>query len=243
MSRLGVNENCDMVQVHIPDSVELIPDGAFEHFEKLEKVFIPASVTSIGRYVFAYCHSLKEIIVDPANPVYSSPDGCNAIIETATRKLIAGCGTTIIPETVVEIGNGAFYGIRGMKEMVIPKNVQRMEDDVFYDCTDLEKVSILGPVACIRQQVFCYCLSLKTVEFGHGIGEIQTCICLNTPDEILVPQGAGQYYKDRLFPTLHPLICEIDEDGKKTFLFADEEVDSSDLPKITTLKRSDDLPF
>ena len=108
MSVLGVNENCDMVQVHIPDSVELIPDGAFEHFEKLEKVFIPASVTSIGRYVFAYCHSLKEIIVDPANPVYSSPDGCNAIIETATGKLIAGCGTTIIPETVVEIGDGAF---------------------------------------------------------------------------------------------------------------------------------------
>ena len=88
--------------------------------------------------------------------------------------------------------------------MVIPKNVQRMEDDVFYDCTDLEKVSILGPVACIRQQVFDYCLSLKTVEFGHGIGEIQTSICLNTPDEILVPQGAGQYYKDRLFPKLQP---------------------------------------
>ena len=47
MSILGVNENCDMVQVHIPDSVELIQDGAFEYFEKLEKVFIPASVTSI----------------------------------------------------------------------------------------------------------------------------------------------------------------------------------------------------
>ena len=175
--------------------------------------------------------------------MYSSPDGCNAIIETATGRLIAGCGTTVIPETVVEIGYGAFYGMRGMKEMVIPKNVQRMEDDVFYDCTDLEKVSILGPVACIRQQVFYYCLSLKTVEFGHGIGEIQTSICLNMPDEILVPQGAGQYYKDRLFSTLHPLICEIDEDGKKTFLFADEEYGSSDLPKITTLKRSEDLPF
>ena len=91
--------------------------------------------------------------------------------------------------------------------------------------------------------MFYYCLSLKTVEFGHGIGEIQTSICLNMPDEILVPQGAGQYYKDRLFSTLHPLICEIDEDGKKTFLFADEEYGSSDLPKITTLKRSEDLPF
>ena len=66
------------------------------------------SVTSIGRGVFSSCSSLTAIIVDEGNTVYDSRGRCNAIIETSSNTLIAGCSATIIPEGVTSIGYYAF---------------------------------------------------------------------------------------------------------------------------------------
>jgi hypothetical protein len=54
---------------------------------------------------------LSQITVDPSNPKYDSRDNCNAIIETATNKLIVGCKNTKIPSSVTEVAEDAFSGI------------------------------------------------------------------------------------------------------------------------------------
>jgi len=46
--------------------------------------------------------------VDGGNGKYDSRDNCNAIIETASNTLIAGCMNSIIPNSVTTIGNEAF---------------------------------------------------------------------------------------------------------------------------------------
>ena len=62
------------------------------------------SVTSIGWYAFDGCSSLTAIKVGTGNSKYDSRNNCNAIIETSTNTLIAGCKNTIIPNSVTSIG-------------------------------------------------------------------------------------------------------------------------------------------
>ena len=51
-----------MTEIHIPDSVTSIGDGAFCECKSLREIRIPDSVTSIdGYYVFYNCESLQEI--------------------------------------------------------------------------------------------------------------------------------------------------------------------------------------
>ena len=97
-----------LTSVVLSDSVTSIGDYAFFSCNSLSSVAIPNSITSIGERVFNDCNSLASIIVDSNNPIYDSRNSCNAIIESATNKLIAGCMNTTIPNTVTSIGNYAF---------------------------------------------------------------------------------------------------------------------------------------
>ena len=55
-----------------PEGVNEIKAYAFYCCIKLEEATIPASVTSLGEFVFSECFSLKKITVDSNNSTYSS---------------------------------------------------------------------------------------------------------------------------------------------------------------------------
>ena len=106
-----------LAEIVIPNSVTAIGKEAFYGCESLTKICIPASVTSIGDSAFNWCKSLVEITVDSKNSVYDSRENCNAIIETATGRLVQGCAATVIPASVTSIGDGAFWGCESLKEI------------------------------------------------------------------------------------------------------------------------------
>ena len=93
----------------IGESVTSIGESAFEDCSSLTSVTIGESVTSIGNYAFSGCSALTSIVVKAGNTTYDSRENCNAIIETTSNTLIAGCQKTIIPNSVTSIGNSAFY--------------------------------------------------------------------------------------------------------------------------------------
>ena len=107
-----------------------IGDYAFAE-SGLTTITLPSSVTSIGIGAFSGCANLNEISVDSGNPVYDSRDNCNAIIETATNTLINGCSTTIIPNSVTSIGEGAFEGCTSLVSIEIPNSVTSIGDYAF----------------------------------------------------------------------------------------------------------------
>ena len=82
----------------------MIGSKTFKDCTWLKGVIIPASVTEIKENAFCRCTSLESIVVAEGNTVYDSRESCNAIIETKTNTLIYGCKSTIIPESVAEIG-------------------------------------------------------------------------------------------------------------------------------------------
>ena len=126
----------------IPNSVTSIGSSAFSGCSGLTSVTIPKSVTSIGSGAFSGCSGLASIVVGNGNTKYDSRDNCNAIIETATNTLIAGCKNTIIPNSVATIGEMAFSGCSGLTSMTIPNSVTYIGSGAFSGCNNLTSVTI-----------------------------------------------------------------------------------------------------
>ena len=100
------------------------------------------SVTSISYKAFLRCSGLTSITVASGNTKYDSRNNCNAIIETATNTLISGCQTTIIPNSVISIGDNAFESCTGLTSIDIPSSVISIGDGVFLNCSGLISITV-----------------------------------------------------------------------------------------------------
>lgn len=146
-TRIGVEAftGClNLEVIEIPNTITSIRDGAFLGCSGLTSVTIPNSVTSIGYGILSSCSGLTSIIVESGNTFYDSRNNCNAIIETATNTLIAGCQSTIIPNSVENIADYAFWGCNSLTYMLIPNNIASIGYGVFSGCSCLNSVSIGG---------------------------------------------------------------------------------------------------
>lgn len=154
--------NCSrLASIAIPGSVETIYSGAFAECTGLTSVTIPGSVTSIGVGAFSRITGLATIRVDKDNKIYDSRNDCNAIIETATNKLISGCKNTIIPDNVTAIGEEAFRGSIGLTSIEIPGTVRTIGDYAFSLCDGLTSVTIPGSVITIGVYAFRGCTAVR----------------------------------------------------------------------------------
>ncbi len=165
-----VFSDCNLTSIVIPESVTSI-GTAFYNCNSLTSIVIPKDVTSIGDAAFAYCSSLTSIEVDKNNLYYDSRDDCNAIIETNSNTLIAGCASTIIPASVTSIGGHAFSG-RNLTSIVIPEGVTSIGNRAFHNCRSLTGIVIPEGVTSIGEGAFQYCRSLTSIVIPEGVTSI-----------------------------------------------------------------------
>ena len=104
-------ENNKIIKVIIPNSVTSIGGSAFEDCTSLTSVTLGNSVTSIGDGAFAYCTSLTSII---------------------------------IPDSVTSIGNSAFESCTSLTSIIIPDSVTSIGNSAFESCTSLTSVYYNG---------------------------------------------------------------------------------------------------
>ena len=156
--------NCSSLPfVTIPNSVTSIGQSAFHGCSSLTYITIPNSVTSIGEGAFGGCSSLTSMVVESGNANYDSRENCNAIIETTTNTLIAGCQNTIIPNSVTSIATHAFSGRSSLISITIPKSVVSIGSSAFWGCSSLTSITIPNSVESIGNYAFCKCSSLDTI--------------------------------------------------------------------------------
>ena len=157
----------------------------------------------IGSRAFSGCTGLTSIVVEDGNTVYHSAGNC--LIETATKTLIAGCKTSVIPDdgsvtsieeeafydcdgltnitipdSVTSIGEKAFHWCKGLTSITIPDSVIDIGWRAFYGCTGLTSITIPDSVISIGDWAFSYCSGLTSVTIGNGvtsIGENAFCDC------------------------------------------------------------------
>lgn len=188
-------EGCHSLQsIVIPDGVEYIQGNAFKDCLSIKSVKIPASVKMIGRggsyNSFKGCTSLVSIVVEEGNKIYDSRNNCNAIIETAANKLVQGCTTTTIPESVVEIGEHAFACNLSLESVPsIPASVKKIAEGAFWECTSLKEAFIPGSVQEIGEFVFYGCTKLESVHLSQGIEKLGHNLFTNCKNlaELFIP--------------------------------------------------------
>ena len=161
-----------LTSIYIPNSVINIGEGAFSGCSGLTTITIPSSVTSIGEGAFSGCSGLTSIIVESRNDKYDSRENCNAIIETATNTLIAGCSNTIIPNSVKSIGRAAFSVCSNLTSITIPNSVTSIGVWAFNRCSSLTSVTIPNNVTSIGDVTFYGCSSLKSVEIPSSVTSV-----------------------------------------------------------------------
>lgn len=158
--------------IYIPNTVTSIGDHAFYFCSALQSITIPKSVTSIGKEAFYYCPSLTSIIVEEGNATYDSRYNCNAIIETKSNTLVKGCRTTVIPNSIINIGNNAFEGCTGLTSISIPNSVTSIGEGAFYNCSDLLSIIFPNSLTSIESSAFGYCQNITSVTIPKFVKSI-----------------------------------------------------------------------
>lgn len=185
----GAFQDCrDLKDVTIGSSVTSVGQYAFRNCTGMQNLVVGNSVNSIGSQTFENCGNLRSIVVVKGNSKYDSRDNCNALIETATNKLLVGCRNTVIPEGIKTIADLAFSYCKGLAYINIPNSVTSISPNcstwssfrgsdlkeiefhcsklgswLFHEQTSLEKVVLGSEVTSIEDRAFYGCTNMQTV--------------------------------------------------------------------------------
>lgn len=186
--------SAQITSIEFPQSVEELGDYAFSYTKKLNSVFIPENIRHIGKATFLYS-TVTSIEVSEDNKWYDSRNGCNAIIETATNTLIAGCNGTFIPDDVEVIGDNALHGLKKNK-FTIPESVRRIEKEAF-TYANFNAITIPKSVTSIEAKAFYY------IKFNSNYLKVlspQPSVF----DRLAFGSGRGFYYLNKVYLYVPP---------------------------------------
>lgn len=143
--------------ITLPDSLEKIGYGVFNHCTALTNINIPQNVNEIGAFAFQIdgwnyeSGNISEITVDENNPNFKSVDGI----------LFSKDGKTIVAYPVAKSG-----------KYDIPADVNKIAEAAFGSCQKLTAVSIPEGVVDIPENAFTYCAALAEVKLPSTLKTI-----------------------------------------------------------------------
>ena len=148
------DENTEITEIIIPNSVTSIGNYAFYICSGLTSITIPNSVTNIGSYAFVGCNGLTSVNIP--NSVTSIGNyaffGCH------------GLTSIIIPNSVTTLGESAFQNCNKAKNLTLPETLQIIKKSTFNNCSSFTEITIPAAVEYIYQEAFSGCSSLAEIK-------------------------------------------------------------------------------
>lgn len=163
--------------IDIPDTVTsggqsykvtAIGDSAFNPshtITNVSSVFIPATVTSIGRFAFRCCKFLATVTFAEGSQLKSI--GVSAFSGTDSAHPIFK--EIQIPYSVETIGTNAFHNCQDLESITLPASLETIESSAFSSCRKLSEIKLPTSLKAIQSYVFDDCSSLKTVSYDGSL--------------------------------------------------------------------------
>lgn len=163
----------------ISSNIKKIIGGAFEGCSGLTSIFIPNSVTSIGRRAFYGCSGLTSV---------SIPNSLTSIGESVFYNC-KGLTSVSTPNSVTCIGGEAFYGCSSLATISIPNSVTNIGYGAFENCSRLYSISIPSSVTSIRDEAFSGCNNINKLSINSSANPKISCEELYVGDDVTVVQN------------------------------------------------------
>lgn len=158
----------------VPTNTTAILSGAFEYSPAVTGVSIGTNVTYIGYGAFYDCQGMTAITVNATNAFFSTTNG--VLFDKNKNTLIqfpaAIGGNYTIPNTVSNIGDGAFGDAFSLNSVYIPDGVTNLGFEAFYACENLSGVYIGSKVKTIGAAAFFLCQNLSEISFPASVSSI-----------------------------------------------------------------------
>lgn len=145
--------------VIVPNGVTQVRSYVFQT-SPVKSVFLPDSVTSIGKYAFCECRSLTSVRMSP------NVDS----IQQSAFKYCTLLEEIELPESLTTITSDAFR-YSGLQSIVIPQNIVSISGYAF-STTDLKTVTFRGTPTTIPTTVFNSCSYLTTINVPWAEGAV-----------------------------------------------------------------------
>jgi len=193
----GFKGQREITGVYIPDTVEMIEEGAFDDCTKINRVRLPENNSCEVKSAFRNSKSLKRlhipdrahinwyknmtaleyVTIGPEN--HYKLDG-NCLIGNNGQLLVRGFKGATIPDYVTKIASNAFLEVE-IEEIVIPENVTEIGDGAFV-ASSLKRVVLPDSITEIGDW-FHYCTDLVEVVLGSNTRTINASFygCTSLP--------------------------------------------------------------
>ncbi|MBQ9844988.1 MAG: leucine-rich repeat protein [Oscillospiraceae bacterium] len=158
----------DLRYIELPEGLETIGVGAFDDLYNCD-IWLPSTVSSIGRYAFSYDASVN-VAISPNNPWYyieaavlykQSDSG----VELVDGKRFTG-SELVVPKGVTVVVERAIESNEYIERIVFPATLELIKKESFIDCYKLREMVIPASVTKIENHAFSWCDALETIYYG-----------------------------------------------------------------------------
>ena len=140
----------------LPESVEVIMDGAGRYLSSVEEIIFPTALRDIQSDGLMYCRGLKN--VDLSNCMNLSNIGASAFYGAEA------CEILVLPNRNINFGQSCFNNM-GILKMVIPDEITKLSNMMFYSNQKMEEIVFGSGLTEMGTYVISTCPRIKTITF------------------------------------------------------------------------------
>lgn len=145
-----------LTSVTIPSSVVSIGGWAFYGCKKLSALNISSRVEFIGEGAFSGCSALKSFTIDAGNPMYCMRDGM--LLTKDGKSLLAypiqHKTSVTVPDGVQSIAGYVFANLTSFVSVIIPSSVTQIGERAFWNCKSLKTMKFFGDQPSVGSMAF-----------------------------------------------------------------------------------------